>query len=134
MNSSFTQKSEKDLGNKSEMIGRTQNSSKQHIATQIKQQDSGHKLYSNQLLESSFTTNFPFFSTSSIRKENSRVDIHSREKLIRAKTPAIEWYNNKIVDDSISFSPKSILKKPNTASAGTRKQVHYNMEILSHKM
>ena len=78
--------------------------------------------------------NFPFFSNTSMKSNPSKQDLTQKFGKERAKTPALESCNSQqFFEPMSSFSPKGILKKPNTANTGTRKQVHYHMANLLRK-
>jgi hypothetical protein len=82
------------------------------------------------VLDSSFGSNFPFFSA--MDKEEEK-DVKQDDLIIRSQTPGIAQASSQYLENMMSSSPKSILKKPSTANVGSRKQVHYNLRIKYHK-
>jgi hypothetical protein len=94
-------------------------------------QYSDHKQPSQmvKILDSSFGSSFPFFSTSNANYDAYRGEYRDTGNSERAKTPALMTQESEPFDREGNLSPKSILKKPNTAHAGSRKRVHYNLQM-----
>ena len=78
------------------------------------------------ILDSSWESQFQFFTHSNIKPERSTIDVFDNQWSSRAKTPILENYNSQVTDGEWKLSPQGILKKPQTAKIGMRKQVHYN--------
>ena len=49
-----------------------------------------HEIYQNKMIDGSFASSFPFFSSAKITNENKSPDLYQKERYIRAKTPAIQ--------------------------------------------
>lgn len=76
--------------------------------------------------KNSFSSSFPFFDSSNCKHDQNSNNFNPKDDNERAKTPGLENCKSEVFDQPTSLSPRSILKKPNTAKIGTRKQVHYN--------
>ncbi|CAI2365254.1 unnamed protein product [Moneuplotes crassus] len=84
-----------------------------------------------QILDCSFSSNFPFFSQDGIKEDFQDQEIKESKPNCRAKTPGIETKSSQRINRIDSMSPKSILKKPCTAQVGHRKKVHYSRRLQS---
>jgi len=80
-------------------------------------------------LNSSFGSSFPFFSSVNMNYETEKNEDYASRSQSRVKTPFIEKYESEDMEWIGNISPKSILKKPNTAQAGLRKRVQYNLQL-----
>lgn len=81
------------------------------------------------ILDSSFGSSFPFFSTSNANYDVYRGEFRDAGNSERAKTPALMTQESEPFDRDGNLSPKSILKKPNTAQGACRKRVHYDLQM-----
>ena len=72
-----------------QLMFRTNNASFKGSST-FNTRESAQGLYTNNMFDNSFVSSFPFFSNTKMRKENSQVDLYSREMVVRAQTPAIQ--------------------------------------------
>ena len=69
-------------------------------------------------IESSFGSNFPFFTNSDQKSVDYDSIYNPTQKSDRAKTPALNSINSQMIDPAYRASPKGILKKPHTAYGG----------------
>ncbi|CAI2365552.1 unnamed protein product [Moneuplotes crassus] len=86
-----------------------------------------------QILDCSFSSNFPFFSRETSKEDLQNQVQKDQELTSRAKTPAIESHQSQRINRINSMSPKGILKKPNTAQVGMNKRVHYPRKLNTSK-
>ena len=84
------------------------------------------------ITDSNWDFSHQFFTHSNVKTEGSTIGECEQNKSSRAKTPALDNYNSQIIEENVKLSPHGILKKPQTAKIGIRKQVHYNNVDLKH--